>query len=209
MERRPIKTRSAAWAKWLSQLLLRAGLTPNQVSLFGIVFALLAGTALACCGQAINWTKAGVFIVAAACIQLRLLCNMLDGLMAVEGGQQSKTGDLFNDLPDRIEDVIILVGAGYAARVPMLGCGAAVAAVLTAYVRVLGGTLGVRQDFCGPMAKPHRMFVLTLTCLFAATETLLGREPRAMVLGLSVIMAGAVVTMWRRTARLVEALKAK
>ena len=43
-----------------------------------------------------------------------------------------------------------------------LGWAAAVLAVLTAYVRVLGGSLGLTQHFIGPMAKQHRMFTLTL-----------------------------------------------
>ena len=33
------------------------------------------------------------------------LANMLDGLLAVEGGQQTKTGELYNEIPDRIADV--------------------------------------------------------------------------------------------------------
>ena len=61
-----------------------------------------------------------------------------------------------------------------------LGWCAAVLAVLTAYVRVLGGSLGVTQHFIGPMAKQHRMFTLTIATLLSAVETLLGMPPRAM-----------------------------
>ena len=39
----------------------------------------------------------------------------LDGLVAVEYGKGSATGALFNEVPDRIADSAVLVGAGYAA----------------------------------------------------------------------------------------------
>ena len=54
-------------------------------------------------------------------------------------------------------------------------------AVFTAYVRLLGGSLGMTQHFIGPMAKQHRMFTLTLVTLLAAVESMLGVPPRAML----------------------------
>ena len=47
-------------------------------------------------------------------IQLRLIANLLDGLVAVEGGKRTPTGELYNEAPDRIADTAVLVGAGYA-----------------------------------------------------------------------------------------------
>lgn len=32
----------------------------------------------------------------------RLLCNLLDGMVAVEGGKRSKSGELYNDVPGLI-----------------------------------------------------------------------------------------------------------
>src|SRR5439155_1544730 len=82
-------------------------------------------------------------------IQLRLLCNLLDGMVAIEGGLQSKSGDVFNEVPDRVSDALILLGAGYATAPALglawagaLGSAAALLAVLTAYVRALGATVG-------------------------------------------------------------------
>jgi hypothetical protein len=82
-------------------------------------------------------------------------------------------------------------------------------AVLTAYVRMLGGALGRPQDFSGPMAKQHRMAVLTIACLGAAVEALLlhGRG-WSLGLGLAIIVAGSVLTIGRRLLRLVRALEA-
>jgi phosphatidylglycerophosphate synthase len=150
--------------------------------------------------------RAILLLVAAACIQLRLLCNLLDGMLAVECGLQTPVGEIFNDLPDRVADVMILAAAGYATReipaAPILGWAAAVAALFTAYVRVLGGALGLRQHFVGPMAKQHRMFVLTMASMLAVLETLTSGTTRAIPAALAVILAGSMLTAMRRVHRI-------
>ena len=200
--RRALATRSAGWARALARWLGRIGVRPNAVSIVGVVFALGASVAFWLAPEVAGRSAALLFF-AAACIQLRLLCNLLDGMLAVEEGFMSRTGAIYNDLPDRIADVLILVGAGYAARHlaygVTLGWIAAVLALATAYVRVLGGSLGVTQQFIGPMAKQHRMFTLTVGTLLAVGEVLLDMPPQALRLGLAVIVAGSAITVVRRT----------
>lgn len=195
--RRPLKTRGTGWARAFARLLLRTPLTPNAVSVLGIGFAALgAACFLFAPGQPLLWIGGAVFI------QLRLLANMLDGMLAVEGGRGSVTGVLFNEFPDRIEDMLLLVAAGYGAGVPELGWAAALLAVGTAYVRALGGSLGLAQDFCGPMAKQHRMALLTLA---AVTAAFLPVMPWA----LAVIALGAALTAARRLLGQARALKGR
>jgi phosphatidylglycerophosphate synthase len=209
--RRVLATRNASWARALARRLTASGVRPNAISLLSVVFA--AGAAVAFAMAPARGTEAAWLVAAAACIQLRLLCNMLDGMLAIEGGLQSRTGDIYNELPDRIADILILAGAGYAARElpwgPALGWLAAVLALLTAYIRVLAGSLGLRQHFLGPMAKQHRMFVLTLAALIAAVEAQFAFAPRALWAGLAVIVLGSVVTAWRRTSRLLREAEAR
>lgn len=212
MARRPLKSRSSKWAPRLAFALVKMGLTPNQISVASVIFSLLAGGCFFLSQNVTSPARAALLVGAAVCIQSRLVCNLLDGLMAVEGGLKSKTGDIFNDLPDRVADVAILVSAGYAihTRYAMeLGWAAAVGAVLTAYVRVLGGALGIKQDYCGPMAKQHRMFALTVACIAWAGETLAGLPPRAMPLALGLIIAGTILTSMRRAMRIAAALHAR
>ncbi len=88
---------------------------------------------------------------------------MLDGMVAIASGKASRLGELYNELPDRVSDVAIVIGAGYAmGGIAVLGYVAACVAVLTAYVRAVGKAAGASSLFIGPMAKPHRMFVLTV-----------------------------------------------
>ena len=58
-----------------------------------IAFALIGATLLVC--EARGRVSALALTVTADCVQLRLLCNVLDGLIAVEGGGQTKTGRRF------------------------------------------------------------------------------------------------------------------
>lgn len=211
--RRQLATRRAGWAVTLARWLARRGVRPNAVSIAGIAFAAAAGLAFALVPDLEGGVRAALLFAAAAGIQLRLLCNLLDGMLAVEEGLKSKTGDIYNEVPDRIADIFILVGAGYAIRDVSygvtLGWAAALVAVLTAYVRVFAGSLGATQHFIGPMAKQHRMFTLTVATLLAVGETVAGWPARAIRIGLMAIIAGSIVTAIRRTLRIVAEVTAR
>lgn len=205
--RRPLKTRGKAWAGALSRALLRAGLRPNQVSVLSVAFAL---GALAC----FLTPSPGpvLWLAAAACIQLRLLCNLMDGMLAVEGGLKSPTGDLYNEFPDRLADALILAGLGYAgggAATAALGWTAACGALMTACVRAHGASLTGRHDFGGPMAKPHRMALATLICLVMAGLGLAGAAAPVVLWGLAVMVAGIALTLARRLRALARELHEK
>ena len=204
MDRRPLKTRDKAWPKLLARILLKCGLTPNAVSVLSLGFAVLAGWALVTQSH-----HAWALVVAVAGIQFRLLCNLLDGLMAVEGGAKTKTGELFNELPDRFADGIILTAVGYAAGIPWLGWLATALAMLTAYIRALGASLGCGQDFSGPGAKPHRMFVLSVGCLAQAVVNYTEAESPVLLVALWSVVGLTAVTALRRMMNLARALHAK
>jgi phosphatidylglycerophosphate synthase len=211
--RRVLATRNTGWAMALTRRLAASGVRPNAVSVAGAGFALASGAAFYCSVGFAHGGRGALLLAAAAGIQLRLLCNLFDGMLAVEGGLKSHTGEIFNELPDRIADVLILVGAGYAVRDltygAALGWAAALVAVFTAYVRVFGGSLGLTQHFIGPMAKQHRMFTLTVATLLAVVEAMLDMPSRAIPLGLAVIVVGSVATAHRRTGRILREATAR
>lgn len=210
--RRQLKTRSRAWPSAIARWLARMGVMPNQVSVASVFFALVVHFAFQHSGE--FFATSAFLLLAAAAIQLRLLCNLLDGLLAVEGGLKSKTGELFNEMPDRIADIVILLSAGFAIHevVPYgrtLGVAATILALLTAYVRLLGGSLGFPQDFSGPMAKQHRMFTLTVGCVAGAIEYAVRDTVWSLVAALWIIVVGSALTAVLRTQRLARALRAR
>jgi phosphatidylglycerophosphate synthase len=212
-DRRPIRARENRLVRATAAWLVRVGMKPNQVSASSVVFSgLSSGCLFLAAGSDSSWAIA-LFIAAAAFIPFRGLCNLCDGLMAVEGGLKTKSGAIFNDLPDRVSDPLLLVAAGYsitwASWARDLGWAAGLLAVMTAYVRVLGGSAGASQQFCGPMDKSPRMVVMMAACALTAVELALGWIPRAMILGLSVIIVGCVITVLRRTLRIAEELESR
>jgi phosphatidylglycerophosphate synthase len=212
-QRRPLKSRNTRWAAMVARSLARAGVRPNQISVLSIVFAAAAGSCFFFVAGAEKPGKILLLLGAAAGIQCRLLCNLFDGMVAIEGGLRSKAGEIYNELPDRFADALILIGAGYCSLwggiSPKLGWAAALLAVITAYVRALGVTAGASQQFCGPMAKPHRMALLTIASLLSASEVLLNWPLRIVPIALCLVIIGCLATIFRRTRRIVAELNSK
>ncbi len=148
-----------------------------------------------------------MLLVAVLCIYLRLLCNLFDGMVAIEGGKASPVGALYNELPDRISDTLLLVAMGYAAGCPELGWLCAVLAVLTAYIRSFGGALGLAQDFGGLLPKQRRMSVLALGLVAAVIEHYTTQSHYALFTAAAVIAIGTAITCATRTMGIAKALR--
>jgi phosphatidylglycerophosphate synthase len=208
--RRPIAARDLSISQHLTRWLVDHRVSADAISIAGLVFALFGGLAAVLGLEDRPWA----WVAMAVFVELRLLCNMLDGMVAVAGQAASRRGELLNDFPDRLADAAILIGLGYAAGSSVeLGYLAAIAAVLTAYVRVFGDSLGLPADFVGPMAKPHRMHTVAFVALLCAAliwvchpieNIILGLGIPAMALLFIAVLTG--VTICRRVTRIWRAL---
>ena len=207
-DRRPLAVRGTGWARAAARRLAATSVTPNRISLAGTVAALLAGALLALGGTTDGATRAVAFVLAALLCQVRLLCNLFDGMVAVEGGKGTPDGGVWNEVPDRVSDVAILVGCGLAVGLAWLGWMAASAALATAYVREHGRALGQPADFRGPVAKQHRMAIVTLAAPAAGLWPFEGDGDAVLVAALWVVALGSAVTAGRRLATLVGRLNA-
>lgn len=203
--RRALTSRNTGWAKGLAERAVNMGITPNQISRLAIGFAALGAIFYVLSPLGPGFLQFIWLILAAATAQARLVCNLIDGLVAVEGGQGAKDGLFWNEVPDRLSDFLFLAGAGIAAGNLSLGLFAATLAIAAAYIRELGRAEGFAPDFSGPMAKQHRMAALTIGSVVAAFY---GGE-WTMGIMLWIIAAGTAVTILSRSVRLISALKAK
>lgn len=227
-DRRPIASRNAHWAIALTALLAGKGVSANAISVLGMLACTAGGVALAmtsrnspdadanCLNDGDRW----LWLLAGVMCQLRLVCNLLDGMVAIARGIASPVGALYNELPDRASDIAVLVGLGYAAMGnPTLGWLCSLLAVLTAYVRAavkVAGSADVAQDFCGPMAKQHRMALVTALSVFMAIAPSAWRGPieagwtaawTVPQLVMALMAVGCVLTILRRIARGASALR--
>lgn len=195
--RRELATRKIGIFQSFARGLCKLGLTPNLVSVLSVVFAGLAAYGFYLLSQdqfAFGW------VLAFSGIQLRLLCNMTDGLMAVEGGLKTANGEIYNDFPDRVSDVLIILSVGLVVTNPWgisLGWIASLLAVMTAYIRVLGSSMGNSADFRGPMAKQHRMALLNLTLVLSLIAYFSGYQyqiPFLFESALVLVILGSLLT---------------
>lgn len=214
-DRRPLVLRDLGWVHDLAGWLAQRGVSPNAISVWGVLLALAAGGAWALTGSG-GWIDRALWLGGAVLVALRILANTLDGMVAVEFGKASPEGLLYNEAPDRIADTALLIGAGYAhGGVPELGYLAACIALFVSYVRILGRVAGAQSDFGGPMDKGGRMITLIAATLY------LGLAPAAWqpawgagdhhwgipALALALIALGGVYTAARRFRRAARQLR--
>jgi phosphatidylglycerophosphate synthase len=209
-DRRPLASRGWKISERIANFLAASGATPNAISVAGMICGICAGATFA---ETAHASHAWIFwLSGAALVQLRLLANLYDGMVAVARGIASPVGELFNEVPDRVSDAATLIGFGYAAGSnPLLGFAATIFAIFLAYLRAQGKVAGAHQEFCGPMAKQQRMAAVTVGAVVCAIIS-------AMPAGVSapgysipewtlwLVILGSIITVIRRLRRIASAL---
>ena len=209
--RRPIAEIFRQTARGATRFSVRAGIHPDSISYLSLIAAAIAAL---CFRESSHYPL--LLVIAPLFCYLRLWCNMLDGMVAIAASQASWRGELLNDLPDRISDVLIFVGAAHSGWInPLLGYGAAIMALLTAYIGMLGQAVGVQREFSGLMSKPWRMVTLHLGAwlTYALLQWNDGNiyiaRMRALDWACFIIIVGCFQTSGQRLGRILRALKAK
>lgn len=209
--RRPIKSRNTKWAEAITNTLVRAGISPNGISLIGMLAAILAGLSFSLTDLASLSIERILWMGGSILCQIRLLCNLFDGMVAIARNEASKKGELYNEVPDRISDAAIMIGLGYSLGGSVaLGFLAALVSVFVAYVRAMGVSIGAPNDFCGPMAKPQRMAIVTILGVYMGMTPESWRiEWGESTIALLFVILGGVITAIRRLCRIAKAVDAK
>ena len=214
-DRRPIASRGLAWVKAIASWLVRRGVSPNGISASSTVFAVAGAAAVLATPHFSGFEQRVLWFTAALCVQLRLLANLFDGMVAMQSGKASPVGELFNEVPDRISDAALFIALGFVHGSSVhLGYATAILAVFVAYLRAMGGVAGGGQVFAGIMAKPQRMFLVTTLCLFhtftptAWSTPFLPLDLGAPAVVLAAICIGCVVTCFTRLFTIGQKLRA-
>ena len=204
-DRRPLASRGWKISEKIARWLARGGATPNAISIVGMICGILGGVMFAMTpGAAHPWF---FWVFGAVFVQLRLLANLYDGMVAVLREVASPVGELFNEVPDRVSDAATLIGFGYAAGSdPVLGFVATIFAIFLAYLRAEGKVAGAHQEFCGPMAKQQRMAAVTIAAI-ACVIVPGASDWQIPMFALWVIIAGCIMTIVRRLQRIATKLR--
>src|SRR5438874_4636993 len=207
--RRSIGEGFRSTARYATALCVRFNIHPDAISYASVVAAAMA---------AVCFWKSGMhpwlLLVAPVFCYLRLWFNMLDGMVALAAGKATARGEILNDLPDRISDIVIFVGIAHSGWMnPILGYWAAILAVLTAYVGIFGQAIGVQREFSGWMSKPWRMVALhigawtTLACWWWNDQSIRLQSLTILDWTCIVVIAGCVQTIVVRLKRIMAALE--
>ena len=209
--RRPIADIFRRTAHGMTRLCVRCQIHPDAISYLSVIAAALGAVCFWKSGQ-----QPWLLSFAPLFCYVRLWCNMLDGMVALASGKASWRGEILNDLPDRISDVLIFAGAAHSGWVnPIIGYWAAIFALLTAYAGMFGQAVGVQREFSGVMSKPWRMLVLhagawiTLACLCWNGGGIRFASLTVLDWACLIVIAGCLQTMTIRLRRIMAALRAK
>jgi phosphatidylglycerophosphate synthase len=209
--RRPIADAFRQTATGSVRICVRLGIHPDAISYSSILASALAAL---CFWKSKEYPW--LLIAGPALCYVRLWFNMLDGMVALASGEASWRGEILNDLPDRVSDILIFVGVAHSGLcAPLSGYWAAIFAVLTAYVGISGQAVGVQREFSGLMSKPWRMVTLHLGAWITLALLWWG-DAKIRFAGLTVldwtcvvVIAGCVQTITIRLSRIMSALRQK
>jgi len=174
----------------IAAALLRAGVSPDAVTLAGTVGA-VAG--------ALGFFPRGAFVVGSAVVALSVLSDLLDGAMARQRGTASRFGAWLDSTCDRIADAAIFsglvlwfTGEGDDRLLAWVALFCLVSGSIVSYAKARAEGLGLRADV-GLAERAERLVLVLLGTALAG----FGLEVALAVL-LWVLAAASAVTVVQR-----------
>lgn len=185
-----LKPASQRLVEPLADTLAARRVSPDAISATAIVVAAAGGACLAG-STAVPALLLLVPVVAAA----RLILNLLDGMVARRTGTARPMGEVWNEVGDRVGDLLFIGALALVPAVgPALGLAAAIAALLASFVGLAARAAGGRRLYGGILSKPGRMFVLAV----AAPLAFILSDPRVLAAGATILLVGGGVTFLQR-----------
>ncbi len=115
--------------------------------------------------------------------------------------QNSKKGEIVNEFPDRISDVLIFVGIAHSHSLNLTQVtGTAIGALFTAYIGILSQRGLAPRQFGGLMSKPWRMFCVIIaaiaTLAFPGLDAVLQNKYHTSMFSITcwIVVAGCLQT---------------
>ena len=151
-----LKQRIQLWMTSEAKLAHSIGLTPNQVSAIGIIFAILSAFSYW------KWQSHLALPIAAPLFLLASgFCDALDGALARIYGQTTIFGGFLDSLLDRYADAIVLCGIIFGGLCdPFVGLIAVVGSLLVSYARARAEAAGIKMEAVGIAERAERLIVL-------------------------------------------------
>ena len=153
-----LKQRAQSWLTSEAALLHMLGLTPNHVSILGLVLALLSAVTYW------QWQLHPLLLIVAPLLMLASgLLDALDGAIARIYGEATKFGGFFDSLLDRYADAVILCGIILGGLTELhWGLAALMGSLLVSYARARAEAAGVKMESVGLAERAERIVIIAL-----------------------------------------------
>jgi len=141
----------------------RIGLTPNMISLIGIIFAFFSAVAY------VQWQTNMLYLfLATILLLLSGFCDALDGVIARTYQKATPFGGFLDSLLDRYADSIVYMGIILGGLCDALwGLMALIGSLLVSYSRARAEAAGIKMESIGLVERAERIIILALTTIIA------------------------------------------
>ena len=141
----------------------KIGLTPNLVSLIGLVLALLSAFTYAAAQDQPLWIFVATLLLLASGF-----CDALDGIIARIYQQASVFGGFLDSLLDRYADAAVYAGVIIGGLCdPIWGLAALVGSMMVSYSRARAEAAGIKMESVGLAERAERMLILSVASIAA------------------------------------------
>jgi CDP-diacylglycerol--glycerol-3-phosphate 3-phosphatidyltransferase len=189
-----LKSRFQALLRPLSDALVRAGLSANEVTLGALLPSAAHGAWLA-----LMPGSAWPLLLLPVTLFLRMAFNAIDGMMAKEHGLASPAGAVLNELSDVIADAALYLPF---ALIPVLNGMLVVLVVVARIIAEMAGALGplieASRRYDGPLGKSDRAFAFGLLAVLIGAGLAPGLWSSLYLAAMLLLSALTVINRSRR-----------
>jgi CDP-diacylglycerol---glycerol-3-phosphate 3-phosphatidyltransferase len=159
--------------------------TANQLTLTAVAWSALLGILLFYAP-----THPLFLIVVVVGLLVRMALNALDGMMAKTFNQQTKLGEILNELGDVVSDTFIFLGLlGFSFVNQHLIYLFIISALINEFAGILAKVISGTRGYYGPMGKSDRALFLGLWCLVFYIHSAIIPIFNASLISASILMA--------------------
>jgi len=177
----------------------KAGLTPNRISVIGIIFAFFSALTYA------EWQWHPLSLALATILLLLSgFCDVLDGVVARLQNEATAFGGFLDSLLDRYADAAVYAGIVLGGLCDLTwGLAAIIGALLVSYSRARAEAAGVKMESVGLIERAERIIILAI-----ATTTAIFWLP-ALNIGIIITAVLSNLTVLQRSVHVYNVLKKK
>jgi len=184
-----LKEKVQLWLVGEARIAHSGGLTPNKVSVIGVILASLSAISYW------QWEVLPTLLLILAPLFLLVsgLCDALDGVLARRFGEATTFGGFLDSLLDRYTDAMVYVGIILGGLSDIYwGLLALIGSLLVSYCRARAEAAGVKMETVGLMERAERIMILVV----ASFLTLVWKE--ALQWGIILLAVLTNLTVFQR-----------